>query len=208
VGTFNLQLSTLEEVGHGHGDGHGHVWHILPWMLEPLPRPPLVRWDGIHAALDLDLIEHHLKTRIERVDRVSDLSVGGKGDSILLAASVVWKGVRIRVRIELGELRLKRRFLGLRLRRLNLLGGVPVPMGAVEILLQSFGPDIVRVFRGQAIVVVDLREWVPEELDLSLLAAQTTDRTLHLWFGPGSLRDLPTDARPALPATGVASTTR
>jgi hypothetical protein len=177
-------------------------------MLEPLPTTPLVRWDGIHVALDLDLIENHLKARMERVDRVSDLYVDGKGDSILLAASVVFKGVRTRVRIELGELRLKSRFLGLRLRRLRLLGGLPVPMGAVEILLQSFGPDIVKVFRGQAIVVVDLREWLPDELDLSLLAAQTTDRTLHLWFGPGSLRDLPSGARPALPATGVASTTR
>ncbi len=175
-------------------------------MLEPLPRPPLVRWDGIHVALDLDLIELHLKARMERVDEVSDLSVDGKGDSILLAATVVWKGVRTRVRIELGELRVRKRFLGLRMRRLKLLGSLTVPMGAVEILLRSFGPDIVKVFRGQAIVVVDLREWVPEELDLSLLAAQTTDRTLHLWFGPGSLRDLPSDARPALPVTGVEST--
>jgi hypothetical protein len=169
-------------------------------MLEPIERPPLARWDGVHVELDLDLIEQHLKERMERLDEVSGLTLDGRGDAVRLRASVLWKGIRIPVRIELGELRLKRRYLGLRMRRLALLGAVLVPMGAVELLLCSFGPDIVTVFRGQAIVVVDLREWIPEELDLSLLAVQTVDRTLHLWFGPGSLSDLPSAARPALPA--------
>jgi hypothetical protein len=176
-------------------------------MLEELLKPPLVRWDGLHVVLDLDLVEEHLRRRIETVERVTELSVSGDGDAVRLCATVEWKGVRTRVRIELGELRLKRRFLGLRLRRLRVLGGIPVPMGAVELLLNAFGPEVVKVFRNQRIVVVDLRRWIPPELDLSLLTVQATGRALHLWLGPGSLRDLPPQTRPALPATGTGSNT-
>ncbi len=176
-------------------------------MLETLARPPLVRWDGVHVVLDLGLVERNLRRRIEPVEGVADLALSGIGDTIRLSAVVVWKGVRFRVRLELGEIRLKRRFLGVRLRRARALGGMPVPMGAVERLLRALDEDRVTVLRDQRILVVDLRDWLPQELDISLLTVQATATALHLWFGAGSLRDLPSPARLALPATASGPTT-
>jgi hypothetical protein len=176
-------------------------------MIEQLPNRPLVCWDGLHVALDLDLVERHLRARIESLEEVSDLTLSGRGDSLLLSAVVLWKGLRIRVRLVLGEIRLKRRFLGMRLHRLRMLGGVPVPMGAAEVLLRAIASELVTIVRGQGIVVIDLRRWIPSELDVAVLSVHTTERTLHLWFGPGSLGDLPASPRPRLPGTTGGSTT-
>ena len=56
------------------------------------------------------------------------------------------------------------------------------------------------VFRGEGIVVVDLRQWLPEELDLEVLTVQAPTHSLHLWFGPGCLQELPNTGRGRLPA--------
>jgi hypothetical protein len=88
-----------------------------------------------------------------------------------------------------------------------MLGGVPVPMGAAEVLLRAIASELVTIVRGQGIVVIDLRRWIPSELDVAVLSVHTTERTLHLWFGPGSLGDLPASPRPRLPGTTGGSTT-
>jgi hypothetical protein len=85
------------------------------------------------------------------------------------------------------------------MRRLRVYGGLPVPRAAVEAILDGIDNEIVTVFKGQGIVVVDLRRWLPSELDLKIVTVQATDSSLHLWFGAGGLRDLPGRAPPALP---------
>jgi hypothetical protein len=49
-------------------------------------------------------------------------------------------------------------------------------------------------------VVADLREWLPEELRLEVLTVQGTRRSLHVWFGSGSLANLPQKGPRLLPA--------
>lgn len=165
-----------------------------------MPLTPLLRWDGLHLVVDLQVLERHLDILMGRTGRVSDLSLEGWDDAVRVVATVVWKGVSSRVAIDLAEIRLKRRFLGLRMRRPRALGGVPVPRAAVESVIRAADPAGVTVFRGEGIVVVDLRKWLPEELDVSVLTVQATQRSLHLWLGPGALADVPRRARAALPA--------
>ena len=95
---------------------------------------------------------------------------------------------------------MKRRFLGFRMRRPRVLGGLPVPRAAVLAILRAAGPEGLTVFSGDGIVVFDLRKWLPSELDLSVLTVQATGRSVHLWFGPGSLEDLPARKQAALPS--------
>jgi len=162
---------------------------------------PLVRWDGLHLVLDMNMVEYHVRQRLQEVEQLAEVSLGGEGDVVRAEATIVWKGLRSRVAIDLGEIRLRHRFLGLRMRKLKVLGGLPVPRAAVEAILKAAKPEGVTVFRGDGIVVVDLREWLPPELELSVLTVQATGRALHLWFGPGRLTDLPEQVRAALPAT-------
>ena len=162
--------------------------------------PPLARWDGLHLVLDLDHVERHLNESIAARDELRDLSLRGEGDALGAEVTVVWKGVPARVGLEVAEIRLRHRHLGFRLRKIRALGGIPVPRTAVTLALQALKNPILSVFSGDGILVADLREWLPQELRLEVLTVQGTRRSLHLWFGSGSLANLPGKGPRLLPA--------
>lgn len=177
------------------------MWNVVrSHILSVMPQTPLLRWDGLHLVVDLRVLERHLAEYMGRTDRVEGLSLEGWDDAVRVLATVTWKGMKSRVAIDVAEIRLKRRFLGLRVRRPRALGEMPVPRAAVEAAIRAADPEGVTVFRGEGIVVVDLRRWLPQELDLSVLTVQATQRSLHLWFGSGSLHDVPRRPKAALPA--------
>ena len=151
---------------------------------------PLVRWDGLHLVFNLKMVERWLQRQLAGVEMVGDLVLTGAGDGLRLDAKVTWKGLRIPVALELAEIRLRHRRLGLRMRHLRP-GGVPLHRGIVEAVLDHLDQDLVTVIRGQGIVIVDLRRWIPAEVAVSVRTVQATRDYLHLWLGPGSVHDLP-----------------
>lgn len=156
--------------------------------------------------LDLQSVEERLRRRMTSSGHVDDLRLSGSGDVLRLEADVHWKAVVVQVELELGELRLRHRRLGLRILRLTALGGFPLPRRALEMILQRAAGDEVSVFPGDGIVVVDLRRWIPPELEVTVLTVQVTDRTLELWLGAGRLFDLPSaEPPPRLPASTTVS---
>jgi hypothetical protein len=170
-------------------------------MTKSLFSSPLARWNGLHLVLDLKLVEGHLNRLLESAEAIGDLRLRGEGDAVVAQVEVLWKGVRARVGLDLAEIRLRHRHVGFRMRRLRALGGVPVPRGAVEIALNALESSLIKVFRGHGIVVIDLRQWLPMELDLEVLTVQATARSIHLWFGPGHLLELPDQGPHRLPAS-------
>jgi len=173
---------------------------ILGRVIDSLLPSPLARWDGLHLTLDLVRVERHLNEWLSSSDRIGDISLQGEGDALAAEATVTWKGIAARVGLELAEIRLRDRFLGFRMRRLRALGGIPVPRAAVELGLRSLESPLLKVFPGQGIVVVDLRKWLPDELDLRILTVQGAAHWLAVWFGPGRLDDLPQRGQRRLPA--------
>jgi hypothetical protein len=169
-------------------------------VTDPLLSPPLARWDGLHLVVDLELVERHLNRALAGSDRIRDLRLRGAGDALEAEIKVLWKGVAARVGVELAEIRLRHRHIGFRMRRFRALGGFPVPRVAVERGLMTLGSPVLTVFPGQGIVVLDLRRWLPGELDLEVVTVQATLRSLHVWFGPGRLGDLPGRKAGLLPA--------
>ena len=173
-------------------------------ILLPMNVNPLLRWDGLHLVVDLPILERHLDRALEKTDRIEGLVLEGYEDALRVLATVHWKGLGSRVAIDLAEIRLKQRFLGFRMRRPKVLGGVPVPRRVIEMILRSADIDVLTVF-GEGILVLDLRKWLPRELDLRILTIQATERSAHVWFGTGGLQDLPARRRKKLPA-GPAAT--
>ncbi len=166
--------------------------------------PPLARWDGLHLVLDLAAVERHLNELLTSNEQLRDLRLSGEGHALAVEFTIVWKSVPVRVGLELAEIRLRHHHLGFRMRRLRALGGTPVPRIAVELALRAQDSPSVTVFPGQGIVVVDLRRWLPDEVSLDVLTVQGTARTLSVWFGPGSLSDLPGRGPKRLPAETAA----
>lgn len=171
---------------------------VNTWALSP----PLARWDGLHLVVDLELAERHLNRALAGSDRIRDLRLRGAGDALEAEITAVWKGVAARVGVQLAEIRLRHRHIGFRMRRFRALGGIPVPRVAVEHGLMALESPVLTVFQGQGIVVLDLRRWLPAELDLNVVTVQATLRSLHVWFGPGRLDDLPGRGPGRLPAGG------
>jgi len=172
-------------------------------MTTTLTPRTLARWDGLHLVLDLVLVEEHLVRLLADVEHLDGLALAAAGDALEVSVTIKWKGVRSRIALELAELRVRHRHFGFRMRKLRVYGGLPVPRAAVEAILDSIDNDLITVFRGQGIVVVDLRRWLPAELDLKIVTVQATESSLHLWFGAGGLRDLPGRGRPALAGGGA-----
>jgi len=169
-------------------------------MTSTLTPRTLARWDGLHLVLDLVLVEEQLVQLLAGVEQVEGLALAAAGDALDVSVTIRWKGVRSRVALELAELGLRHRHLGFRMRRLRVYGGLPVPRAAVEAILESINNELITVFRGQGIVVIDLRRWLPSELDLKIVTVQATGSSIHLWFGAGGLRDVPGRHRPVLGA--------
>ena len=170
---------------------------MLPWLVyhrfmgDAFFDRALLRWDGIHLVLDIGAMELKVGQAIRSQEMISDIAVGGWADVLQLNATIHWKGMSSRVRLEIREIRLRSRRLGFRLGKLKVLQGVRVPRRLIENLLEKYGRGKLRVLPGHGIVVVDLREYLPPELDLRLLTLQVSGRKLHLWLGPGALLDLP-----------------
>jgi hypothetical protein len=165
---------------------------------------PLVRWDGAHLVLDLALVEERLNDYLGRADQVRKVNLRGAGDNLRLSASLVWKGRSIRVALELTEIRLRHRRLGFRVRKLRVLGGVPVPRTAVGAILRRLRLQLVTAVGGRGIVIVDLSRWIPPTVTLTVLTVQLTEKRVHLWLGPGELQDV----APVAPALLGASAAR
>jgi hypothetical protein len=167
---------------------------------------PLARWDGLHLVVDLELTERHLNRALAGNRRIRDLRLRGAGDALEAEITVMWKGIHARVGLQLAEIRLHRRHIGFRMRQVRALGDFPVPRAAIELGLRSLDTSFVRVFQGQGIVVIDLRRWLPGEIEVNVVTVQATRRSLHVWFGPGRLIDLPTGDQSRLPAGDLSKT--
>jgi len=153
----------------------------------------------MHLVLDLDHVEEILRQRLEAVENVDEVRMLAAGDGLDLHATLRWKGMTSRVSIRLGEIRMRGRFLGLRLSRLRILGGMPVPMSVVEATVARLEDQPLTVFRSTGIIVADLGEWLPRELSLEIVTVQSIGREIHIWLGRGFLKRLPRPAVRALP---------
>ena len=177
---------------------------ILTPVADSLLSSPLARWDGLHLVVDLERAGRHINRAVAGSDRIRDIRLRGAGDAIETETTLVWKGVEARVGLQLAEIRLRHRHIGFRIRHVRALGGLPLPRAAVEFGLKALDSPLVKVFDGDGIVVIDLRRWLPPEVEVNVVTVQATHRSLHIWFGPGRLSDLPGRNPDRLPA-GTAS---
>jgi hypothetical protein len=157
-------------------------------MATELATRPLVRWDGFTLRVDLDMVELMVNRELaRRVPLLRRLEVSGAGDGIELHLEAAWQGFPARVSAKVRELRLHRRVFGCRLEGLRGPLGIPLPLALAGAMVRRLGQGMVRFDPEDRIVLVDLRRFLPEGLEVRVKDVRCQERWLCVELAGGSV---------------------
>jgi hypothetical protein len=161
--------------------------YTLP-MVSDLALRPLVKWDGFALQVDLDMVELIANRKLAgRSNTIRRLAVTGEGDVLRIHLDVALKGLPASVSASLSELRLHRRFFGCRVEGLHGPLGIPLPIGLAGALARRLAPDLLRFDPEDRILLVDLRRFLPDGLEVRISDVRCVDRWLTVELAGGSV---------------------
>jgi hypothetical protein len=145
-----------------------------------------VRWSGLALTFDertLNAIVHRL---VDEIPDLQDLKLRvAPGE--LSATLVVYRfGVPLSARATLSQLRVKDGFLAFVLDRVQALSFIPIPDQLLTYLVARAPSGLLTWYREDRIMVVNLNDWMPPGIDLSLERTVFEEGALTLHFSPGS----------------------
>ena len=95
-------------------------------------------------------------------------------------------GVPLSAKATLSQLRLKDGFLAFVLDKVQALSFIPIPDQLISYLVQKAPHGLLTYYGDDRIMVVNLAQWMPPGIDLSLERTVFEERALTLQFGDGS----------------------
>ncbi len=166
-------------------------------MASELAQRPLVKWDGFALQADLDMVELIANRELARREAaIRHVAVTGEGDTVEIHLEAALKGIPARVTATLSELRLHRRFFGCRVEALHGPLGLPLPVGLAGTVARRLAPDLLRFDPEDNILLVDLRPFLPEGLEVRIADVRCTGRWLSVELAGGSVAAVLAAARP------------
>jgi len=145
-----------------------------------------VRWSGLSFTFDertLNALVHRL---VDRIPDLQDLRLSVSNGELSASLTVHRFGVRLSARATLTQLRLKDGFLAFVLDKVQALSFIPIPDQLLTYLAQKAPAGLLTWYAEDRIMVVNLNEWMPPGIDLSLERTQFDPGALTLHFAPGS----------------------
>jgi hypothetical protein len=169
-------------------------------MSSELALRPLVKWDGFALQADLDMVELVANRQLaSRSSAIRRIAVGGKGETLEFQLEAALKGIPAHVSASVSELRLHRRFFGCRIEALHGPLGVPLPVTLVALLARRLAPDVLRFDPDDRILLVDLRRFLPEGLEVRVADVRCAGRWLTVELAGGSVAAVLAAARTVEP---------
>lgn len=148
----------------------------------------LLRWDGFTLRVDLDVLESMARRLLaEKAPWLELGRIGGAGSVLEIELASRWQVFRFAGTVRFSELRLHRRFLGLRVEALRGPLSLPVPLGLVASLLRKYAGGLVRLDPDDQIVLVDLRPHLPAGLEVRIAEVRCQGRWLEIDVAPGAV---------------------
>ena len=145
-----------------------------------------VRWSGLSVTFDertLNALVHRL---VDRIPDLQDLHLSLVNDELAASLTVRRYGVPLSARATLTQLRLKDGFLAFLLDKVQALSFIPIPDQLLAYLVQKAPAGLLTWYAEDRIMVVNLNDWMPPGVDLSLERTQFDPGALTLHFSPGS----------------------
>lgn len=142
--------------------------------------------------MHLDLAQLHAWANRELTARVAALRRLGlwglpDGD-LMLEVAFAWKGLPGTASLRLREVKVVHGFFGCQVVAVRGPLGVPLPASTVAGIFKRLLPGKVQYDAGDGVFLLDLREWLPEGLEVSVRRVRCGTQTVELELGPGSLR--------------------
>lgn len=165
-------------------------------MTSELALRPLVKWDGFTLQVDLDMVELIANRELARRDSaIRHIGLTGEGETLQIHLEVELKGMPARVSATVSELRLHRRFFGCRIDGLHGPFGLPLPITLAGTAARRLAPDLLRFDADDHILLVDLRRFLPEGLEVRVADVRCTGRWLTVELAGGSVAAVLASAR-------------
>ncbi len=155
-----------------------------------------VRWSGLALTFDERTLNALVRRLVDEIPDLQDLKIRvGQGE--LSATLVVHRfGVPLSARATMSQLRLKDGFLAFVLDRVQALSFIPIPDQLLTYLVDRAPEGLLTWYRDDRIMVVNLTDWMPPGIDLSLerTVFEEGALTLHLASGSYNLTEVLTDS--------------
>jgi hypothetical protein len=158
-----------------------------------IPPPPpedadrlKARWSGLSLTLDertLNALVHRL---VDWIPDLQDLKLRATPGELSATLVVHRFGVPLSAKASLSQLRLKDGFLAFVLDRIQALAIIPVPDQLVTYLVQKAPEGLLTYYPEDRIMVVNLNDWMPPGVDLSLERTVFEEGAVTMHFAPGS----------------------
>src|ERR1700674_865033 len=143
-------------------------------------------WSGLSLTLDeraLNALVHRL---VDRIPDLQDLKLQVSPGELSATLVVHRFGVPLSAKASLSQLRLKDGFLAFVLDKVQALSFIPIPDQLVTYLVQKAPPGLLTFYPEDRIMVVNLNDWMPPGVDLSLERTVFAEGALTMHLAPGS----------------------
>jgi hypothetical protein len=143
-------------------------------------------WSDLSLTLDertLNALVHRL---VDRIPDLQDLKLRVSPGELSATLVVHRFGVPLSAKASLSQLRLKDGFLAFVLDKVQALSFIPIPDQLVTYLVQKAPPGLLTFYPEDRIMVVNLNDWMPPGVDLSLERTVFEEGALTMHFAPGS----------------------
>ena len=145
-----------------------------------------VRWSGLSLTFDEKTLNALVRKLVERIDDLKDLRIQVSAGELAATLVVHRFGVPLSAKATLSQLRLKDGFLAFVLDKVQALSFIPIPDQLLTYLVQKAPPGLLTYYPRDRIMVVNLNDWMPPGVDLSLERTVFEKDALTLRFAAGS----------------------
>jgi hypothetical protein len=159
-----------------------------PRLAPPAEEPERhrVAWSGLTLTFREHTLNDLVQRAVEEIPELHDLRIEVTPGELAATVVVHRFGVPLSAKATVSQLRLKDGFLAFVLDRVQALSFIPIPDQFLTYLVQKAPPGLLTYYREDRIMVVNLNEWMPPGVDLSLERTEFEDGALTLHFAPGS----------------------
>lgn len=145
-----------------------------------------VRWSGLALTFDEPTLNALVHRLVDEIPDLQDLKIRVAPGELSATVVVHRFGVPLSARATMSQLRLKDGFLAFVLDRVQALSFIPIPDQLLTYLVARAPEGLLTWYGEDRIMVVNMTDWMPPGIDLSLERTIFETSALTLYFAPGS----------------------